>query len=75
MDNASRIADHKAALDQINFIAYNWLALVICAIGILGNIVSLVVLTRPNMKVSMRIIHPPGIQQSESFSSSIMPIA
>ena len=70
MDNASRIADHKAALDQINFIAYNWLALVICAIGILGNIVSLVVLTRPNMKVR-RMIHPPGIQQSES--SPIMP--
>ena len=51
-------------LDQIHFIAYNVVAFIIIAIGILGNVLSLIVLTRPNMKV--RIIHPPRIQLSES---------
>ena len=38
-------------LDQIHFIAYNVVAFIIIAIGILGNVLSLIVLTRPNMKV------------------------
>ena len=46
------------AVEQIEFVAYN-VAFIIIAIGILGNVLSLVVLTRPNMKV--RIIFPPRI--------------
>ena len=57
------------AVEQIQFVAYN-VAFIIIAIGILGNILSLVVLTRPNMKV--RIIFgfsPPRIRLAESNSS------
>ena len=52
------VADQEVALDQIHFVAYNVVALLICAIGIVGNVISLVVLTRPNMKVRI-IIHLP----------------
>ena len=40
-------------VEQIQFVAYNVVAPIIVAIGILGNLLSLVVLTRPNMKVSI----------------------
>ena len=42
--------DHEA-VEQIKFVAYSVVAYVIVAIGMLGNVLSLVVLTRPNLKV------------------------
>ena len=46
--------DHET-VEQIKFVAYSVVAYVIVAIGMLGNVLSLVVLTRPNLKV--RIIN------------------
>ena len=42
--------DHET-VEQIKFVAYSVVAYVIVAIGMLGNVLSLVVLTRPNLKV------------------------
>ena len=49
--------EDETPVAQIYFVAYNVVASIIITIGILGNVVGLVVLTRPNMKV--RVIHPP----------------
>ena len=46
--------DHET-VEQIKFVAYSVVAYVIVAIGMLGNVLSLVVLTRPNLKVRMRL--------------------
>ena len=43
--------DHEL-VEQIKFVAYSVVAYVIVAIGMLGNVLSLVVLTRPNLKVT-----------------------
>ena len=40
----------QATVDYINDIAYNYVALCIVGIGILGNILNLIVLTRPKLK-------------------------
>ena len=36
---------------QIKFVAYGVIAYIIVGVGIVGNVLSLVVLTRPNLKV------------------------
>ena len=36
---------------QIKFVAYGVIAYIIVGVGIIGNVLSLVVLTRPNLKV------------------------
>ena len=43
--------DHEL-VEQIKFVAYSVVAYVIVAVGMLGNVLSLVVLTRPNLKVT-----------------------
>ena len=47
--------DHET-VEQIKFVAYSVVAYVIVAIGMLGNVLSLVVLTRPNLKVRIRLL-------------------
>ena len=47
--------DHET-VEQIKFVAYSVVAYVIVAIGMLGNVLSLVVLTRPNLKVGIRLL-------------------
>ena len=47
--------DHDT-VEQIKFVAYSVVAYVIVAIGMLGNVLSLVVLTRPNLKVGIRLL-------------------
>ena len=47
--------EDETPVAQISYVAYNVVASIIITIGILGNVVGLGVLTRPNMKV--RIIH------------------
>ena len=47
--------DHDT-VEQIKFVAYSVVAYVIVAIGMLGNVLSLVVLTRPNLKVRIRLL-------------------
>ena len=63
---SSSVVDNSMVLEQIKFVS-GVVTFIIIAIGILGNVLSLVVLTRPNMKV--RIVQPPRIQLS--FSSSV----
>ena len=36
---------------QIRFVAYGVIAYIIVGVGIVGNVLSLVILTRPNLKV------------------------
>ena len=47
--------DHDA-VEQMKFVAYSVVAYIIVAIGMLGNVLSLVVLTRPNLKVRIRLL-------------------
>ena len=47
--------DHET-VEQIKFVAYSVVAYVIVAIGMLGNVLSLVVLTRPNLKVKIKLL-------------------
>ena len=47
--------DHEL-VEQIKFVAYSVVAYVIVAIGMLGNVLSLVVLTRPNLKVKVGLL-------------------
>ena len=64
---SSSVVDNETmVLEQIKF-ASGVVTFILIAIGILGNVLSLVVLTRPNMKV--RIVQPPRIRLS--FSSSV----
>ena len=43
-------AADAATVEMINHIAYNYVALFIVAVGIIGNILNLIVLTRPKLK-------------------------
>lgn len=43
--------EHSALVETIKWVAYSVVAYVIVGVGILGNLASLVVLTRPNLKV------------------------
>ena len=47
--------EHSALVETIKWVAYSVVAYVIVGVGILGNLASLVVLTRPNLKVKSRI--------------------
>ena len=42
--------EHTEAVENIKWVAYSVIAYVIVGVGILGNLASLVVLTRPNLK-------------------------
>ena len=54
-ESSSSVVDNSMVLEQIKFVS-GVVTFIIIAIGILGNVLSLVVLTRPNMKV--RIVQP-----------------
>ena len=47
--------EHTEAVEYIKWIAYSVVAYVIVGVGILGNLASLVVLTRPNLKGVMYV--------------------
>ena len=47
--------EHAVVVDYIKWIAYSVIAYVIVGVGILGNLASLVVLTRPNLKGVMYV--------------------
>ena len=47
--------EHTETVDNIKWIAYSVVAYVIVGVGILGNLASLVVLTRPNLKGVMYV--------------------
>ena len=72
-ESSLSVADDETALEQIMFVS-SVLTFIIIAIGILGNVLSLVVLTRPKMKVriipskdpTVRVLLP-GISKSERF--------
>ena len=51
MDESDLLVKDPEKFEEIYFIAYNIIARTILVIGILGNVLSIVVLTRPNMKV------------------------
>ena len=48
-------SDNSAAVATINHIAYNYVALFIVALGIVGNLLNLIVLTRPKLKGTVPI--------------------
>ena len=52
---ASLEVEHTETVDNIKWIAYSVVAYVIVGVGILGNLASLVVLTRPNLKGVMYV--------------------
>ena len=45
--------EHSELVETIKWVAYSVVAYVIVGVGLLGNLASLVVLTRPNLKVSL----------------------
>ena len=47
--------EHSLAVDYIKWVAYSIVAYIIVGVGILGNLASLVVLTRPNLKGVMYV--------------------
>ena len=44
-------AGPDAMVAQIKFVAYSVIAYIIVGMGLLGNLLNLVILTRPNLKV------------------------
>ena len=55
MDGSDLLVKDPEKLEEIYFVAYTIIARTILVIGILGNVLSIIVLTRPNMKVSFII--------------------
>ena len=51
MDESDLLVKDPEKLEKIYFVAYTIIARTILVVGILGNVLSIVVLTRPNMKV------------------------
>ena len=47
--------EDAATVETINNIAYNYVALFIVAVGIIGNLLNLIVLTRPKLKGVMYV--------------------
>ena len=56
MDESDLLVKDPERMEEIYSIAYNIVARTILVIGIFGNVLSIVVLTRPNMKVSVKIL-------------------
>ena len=54
-DQTQDSEDIEATVTLINNIAYNYVALFIVAVGIIGNLLNLVVLTRPKLKGVMYV--------------------
>ena len=52
MDESDLLVKDLEKLEEIYFVAYTIIARTILVIGILGNVLSIIVLTRPNMKAS-----------------------
>ena len=52
MEENDLLVEDPVELEKIHFVAYTIVARTILVIGILGNVLSIVVLTRPNMKAS-----------------------
>ena len=50
------LVEDPVKLGEIHFVAYDIVARTILVVGILGNVLSIVVLTRPNMKVGFTIL-------------------
>ena len=55
MDESDLLVKDLEKLEEIYFVAYEIVARTILVVGILGNVLSIIVLTRPNMKVSFII--------------------
>ena len=51
------IEENEVTVKLINDIAYNYVALCIVGIGIFGNILNLIVLTRPKLKGKISEVH------------------
>ena len=49
--------EHSELVETIKWVAYSIVAYVIVGVGILGNLASLVVLTRPNLKVNIHLLN------------------
>ncbi len=47
--------DNRATVSMINHVAYNYVALFICALGIFGNLLNIIVLRRPKLKGVMYV--------------------
>ena len=60
---SSSDVDRETALEKINFISTVVMFITI-AIGIVGNVLSLVVLTRPKMKVEYTVLLLPVTSES-----------
>ena len=56
MDESDLLVKDPEKLEEIYFVAYTIIARTILVVGILGNVLSIVVLTRPNRKVSFIIL-------------------
>ena len=48
-------SDSEGTVSLINHVAYNYVALFIVAVGIVGNLLNLIVLTRPKLKGVMYV--------------------
>ena len=53
--NLQEEAETAQTVELINHVAYNYVALFIVAVGIIGNILNLIVLTRPKLKGVMYV--------------------
>ena len=62
------ILEHTEAVNNIKWIAYSVVAYVIVGVGILGNLASLVVLTRPNLKGVMYVYLLGKLSRDLSYS-------
>ena len=51
MEENDLLVEDPVELEKIHFVAYTIVARTILVVGILGNVLSIVVLTSPNMKV------------------------
>ena len=51
MEENDLLVEDPVELEKIHFVAYAIVARTILVVGILGNVLSIVVLTSPNMKV------------------------
>ena len=57
MDSEESEAATIEMVGQIKFVAYSVIAYIIVGMGLLGNLLNLVILTRPNLKVKQQIVY------------------